>query len=122
MYNMIEYTDNYSKITGNLGQYYRDDPNDTITRSELFKYNIKITDKHRVDGNKKYIKITVSLKYLSNFWRTLEMLLINCEANLILTWMDLTWKIVLFLLQVEKQMLNKRYKTLCSCCNLVSSR
>ena len=28
----------------------------------------------------------VPLKYLSNFWRTLEMPLINCEANLILTW------------------------------------
>ena len=28
----------------------------------------------------------VPLKYLSNFWRTLEMLLINCEVNLILTW------------------------------------
>ena len=28
----------------------------------------------------------VSLKYLSNFWRTLEMPLINCEVNLILTW------------------------------------
>ena len=28
----------------------------------------------------------VPLKYLSNFWRILEMLLINCEVNLILTW------------------------------------
>ena len=28
----------------------------------------------------------VSLKYLSNFWRTLQMSLINCEINLILTW------------------------------------
>ena len=28
----------------------------------------------------------VPLKYLSNFWRTLEMLLINCEVNIILTW------------------------------------
>ena len=28
----------------------------------------------------------VQLKYLSNFWRTLEMSLINCEINLILTW------------------------------------
>ena len=28
----------------------------------------------------------VTLKYLSNFWRTLEMPLINCEVNLILTW------------------------------------
>ena len=28
----------------------------------------------------------VPLKYLSNFWRTLELPLINCEVNLILTW------------------------------------
>ena len=28
----------------------------------------------------------VPLKYLSNFWRTLKMPLINCEVNLILTW------------------------------------
>ena len=28
----------------------------------------------------------VSLKYLSNFWGTLEVLSINCEINLILTW------------------------------------
>ena len=28
----------------------------------------------------------VPIKYLSNFWRTLEMPLINCEVNLILTW------------------------------------
>ena len=32
------------------------------------------------------IEIMVPLKYFSNFWRTLEMPLINCEANLILTW------------------------------------
>ena len=30
----------------------------------------------------------VPLKYLSNFWRTLEMSLINCEINLILTWSE----------------------------------
>ena len=34
----------------------------------------------------KNVKIMVPLKYLSNFWRTLEMLLINCEINLMLTW------------------------------------
>ena len=34
----------------------------------------------------KNVKIRVPLEYLSNFWRTLEMPLINCEINLILTW------------------------------------
>ena len=39
-----------------------------------------------VDDGTKSIEIMVPLKYLSNFWRTLEMSLINCEINLILTW------------------------------------
>ena len=38
------------------------------------------------DDGTKSVKIMVPLKHLSNFWRNLEMLLINCEVNLILTW------------------------------------
>ena len=69
-----------------LWQYYsRDDPNDNRTESESFKYKIKITGKTHVAGNTKVAKIAVPLNYLSNFWGTLEMLLINCEINLILT-------------------------------------
>ena len=45
MYNLIEYSDNYSKTSGGLWQYYNDDPNDNITRSESFKSKIKITEK-----------------------------------------------------------------------------
>ena len=86
MYNLMEYSDNYSKTSGSLWQYYRDDPNDNITRSESFKYKIKITVKTPADGNTKDVEIIVPLKYLSNFWRTLEMPLTNCEVNLILIW------------------------------------
>ena len=43
MYNLIEYSDNYSKTSGSLWQYDRDDPNDNLTESESFKYKIKIT-------------------------------------------------------------------------------
>ena len=86
MYNFIEYGNNYSKTSGSLWQYYRDDPSDTITESESFKYKIKITGKTPAAGNTKDVKIVVPLKYLSNFWRTLEIPLINCEVNLILTW------------------------------------
>ena len=50
------------------------------------KYKIEITGKTPIDGNTRYVKITVSLKYLSKFCRTLEMPLINCEINLIWTW------------------------------------
>ena len=54
--------------------------------SESFKSKVKITGKTPAAVNTKDVEIIVSLKYLSNFWKTLEMLLINCEVNLILTW------------------------------------
>ena len=43
MYNWIEYIDNYSKKSGSLWQYYKDDPNNNIARSESFKSKVKIT-------------------------------------------------------------------------------
>ena len=86
MYNLIEYSDNYSKTSGSLWQYYKDDPKNNITWSESFKSKVKIRGKTPADGNTKDVEIIVLLKYLSNFWRTLEVLLINCEVNLELTW------------------------------------
>ena len=61
-------------------------PNDNIENSESFKSKIKITGKIPNNGNTKDIEIIVPLKYLRNFWRTLEMPLIDFEVNLILTW------------------------------------
>ena len=84
MYNLLEYSDNYSKTCGSLWQYYKDDPNDNLTDS--FKSKVKITGNTPNNGNTKDVEIIVPLKYLSNFWRTLEMPLVNCEVNLILTW------------------------------------
>ena len=86
MYNLIEYSDNYVKTTGSLWQYFRDEPDDDLEDSESFKSKIKITGKTPDDDNEKDVEIMFPLKYLSNFWRTLEMPLINCEVNLILTW------------------------------------
>ena len=87
MYNLIEYSDNYAKTTGSLWQYFRDEPvDDDIEDSKSFKSKTKITGKTPNDDNEKDVEIMVPLKYLSNFWRTLEMPLINCEINLILTW------------------------------------
>ena len=96
MYNLIEYSDNYAKTTGSLWQYCKDIParnannnnivifaEDNITDS--FKFKAKIKGQTGDDGTKD-VEIMVPLKYLSNFWRTLEMPLINCEVNLILTW------------------------------------
>ena len=88
IYNLIEYSDNYSKTSGSLWQYYKDEPNDNIVNSESFKSKIKTTGKTPAAGNTKDVEIIVPLKlyHLSNFWITLEMPLINCEVNLILTW------------------------------------
>ena len=95
MYNLIEYSDNYAKTTVSLWQYCKDIParnanNEIIIFSEdntadSFKFKAKITGQTGNDGTKD-VEIMVPLKYLSNFWRILEMPLINCEVNLILTW------------------------------------
>ena len=53
--------------------------------TDLFNFNTKITGQTNNDGTIN-VEIMVPLKYLSNFWRILEMLLINCEVELILTW------------------------------------
>ena len=84
MYNLIEYSNNYSKTSGSLWQYYKDEPNDNLANSESFKSKVKITGSTPAGGNTKDVKIIVPLKYLSNFWRTLEMPLINCEVSLFL--------------------------------------
>ena len=60
--------------------------NVTITDSESFKVKAKITEITPTAGNAKGFEITVLLKYLSNFWRTLGIQLINYEVNLTLTW------------------------------------
>ena len=86
MYNSIEYSDIYAKTSGSLWQYYRDEPNNNLENSKSFKSKIKITGRTLAGGNEKDVEIMVPLKHLSNFWRTLELFLINCEVSLILTW------------------------------------
>ena len=54
--------------------------------SESFKFIARLTGTILADGNKKDVGIVMPLKHLSNFQRTLEMPLINCEVNLQLTW------------------------------------
>ena len=95
MYNLIEYSNNYAKTLGGLWQYCLDIPaadnNNAIvdfTENNLtdsFNFKVKITGQTG-NGGTKNVEIMVPLKYLSNFWRTLEMPLINCEINLVLTW------------------------------------
>ena len=96
MYNLIEYSDNYSKTTGSLWNDHRDEPfvdiNGAIAdfpadnnNSASFKFKTKIAGRRESDGTKN-VKIRTPLKYFSNFLRTLEMPLTNCKINLILTW------------------------------------
>ena len=75
-YDLIEYSDNYAETSGNLWQYFRDEPNGNLADSESFKSKIKITGKTPNNDSEKDVEIMVPLKYLSNFWRTLEMPLI----------------------------------------------
>ena len=94
MYNLIEYSDNYQDLSATFYQYKRDEPPDdtandlTHNNSTSFKYKIKLLGNSVIDGNigKLNVKVVVPLKYLSNFFRSLEMPLINCKVKLNLTW------------------------------------
>ena len=66
MYNLIEYSYNYSKTSGSVWQYYKDEPSDQIVISKSFESNIKITGKTPDNDSKINVKIMVPLKYLSN--------------------------------------------------------
>ena len=57
MYNLIEYSDNYSKPSGGLWQYSKDDSNENMTQSESIKSKIKITGKTPTAGNTKDVEI-----------------------------------------------------------------
>ena len=95
MYNLIEYSNSYSKTSGSLWQYYRDKPaltdadalDDFPGNSASFKFKQKIIGSTG-NNDTKAVQMMVPLKYLSNIWRILEMPLINCEINLILTWSE----------------------------------
>ena len=70
--NLIEYSHNYSKTSGSLRQYIRDEPFDQIGNSKLFEPKIKITGNTPNNENKRNVEITVPLKHLSNFWELLK--------------------------------------------------
>ena len=84
MYNLIEYSNNYSKTSRTLWQYHKDEPNYNIQNSKSFQFKVKITGKTPNVNSKKNVEIAAPLIYSSNFWRALEMPLINCEIKLIL--------------------------------------
>ena len=117
MYNLIEYSDNYSDTSGSLWQFKRDESpvtnagnpdNNSVDNSTSFKYkSSSIGESTTVDGNRvfKNVKIAVPLKYLSNFWISLEMPFINCKIHFEFNWSrdcvmstiaDTTFKITLY--------------------------
>ena len=91
MYNLIEYSDTCLQISGSLWQNYRDEPaldnNGSIVdfpadnNNSTSKFKRSIARK-KGNGSTKDVEIMVPLKYLHNFWRSLEMPLINCKISL----------------------------------------
>ena len=80
-------------ISGNLWQFKRDEvPTDNadlaVDDSQSFKYKIALVGKTAVAVNNKNSSVKNTLKYLSNFWKSLEMLLINCKIHLELNWIE----------------------------------
>ena len=94
MYNLIEYSDNYSDTSGSLWPFKRGqidgNVNLTANNSSSFQYRPNLVGNTKADGannrKKDGVKIAAPLKYLSNFWRSLEMRLSNCKVVLSLEW------------------------------------
>ena len=76
MYNLLEYSNHYSKASASLWQYCRDEPNGNIRDSNSFIFKSRLTNNTNKNGVAN-VEIVVPLKYLSKFRRTLEMQLIN---------------------------------------------
>ena len=107
MYNLLEYSKIYRKTIGSLYDYYRDELSDdtddnnfdniNVVNSNTFKYKNKITSNafnvnagvqgYDVNENgTQEVELAIPLKYLGNFWRALNIPLINCEVSLELKW------------------------------------
>ena len=98
MYNLIEYSSNYSKTTGSLWFYSKDEGTnfnniEKIYNFKSFKYNAKLLGNavaqlapNQANRILRNAAIAVLLKYLSNIWRLFEMPLITCKVELKLKW------------------------------------
>ena len=97
MYNLLEHSKNYKKTSGRLWNYYRDEPSSSvgankithsILNSKSFDYKANFMENCVTHNNltKNDVKFVVPLKHLSNFWRSLNIPLINRDVELILTW------------------------------------
>ena len=103
IYNLLEYSDNYSMTLGSLWNYNRDEVNDSAnenndantysinnnktTTNKSFEYKTKLMGITQNNNDRLNAKVFVPLKYLSYFWRSLEFSLISFEIELHMTWL-----------------------------------
>ena len=100
MYNLLEYSDNYSLTSGSMCNYHRDEVSDDgnennaadsyriinnkTTTSRSFEYKTKIIRSTSNNNSRLNVEVVVLLKYLSSFWRSLDFP--NCKIGLDLSW------------------------------------
>ena len=93
IYNLIEYSDNYSDSSGSLWGFKADGIANKVNvtnddNAPSFKYKSSLITNTEENVTTIGIKIAVPLKYLSNFWRSLQMPLINYKVELSLKWIE----------------------------------
>ena len=85
MYDLIEYSDDYSDSSGSLEVFKEISNNANVINDDnapSLKYKANLIPSTNADETKKGVKIAVPLKYFSNFWRSLEMPLIKFKVEL----------------------------------------
>ena len=123
MYNLIEYSDNYSDTSGSLWQFKRDeieeDANLTVVANHIPNNSSSYKYKSSFISNRNGGKTAVPLEYLSKFWRLLEIPLINCRVELSLTWNQ---NCILTSLAGNSTFTITDAKLSCSCCYFINRR
>ena len=145
---MIEYSSNYSETTGRLWFYSKDEAtafNADIANTDYFKsfkYKAKLLRNtvakllentgvqpapNQTNTMFKYATVAVLLKYLRNFWKLFEMLLINCKVELTLMWTKYRVLLAAGAVNANDKSNNicfycKRHKIICAWCNFIRKR
>ena len=87
MYNLLEYSKNYRKTTGSLWNYYRDELSNPLSfYSESLKHKTNIGKTPENNDSLTDVKVVIPIKHLSNFWRALNIPLINFKIEMTLNW------------------------------------
>ena len=102
MHSLLEYSDNFFMTSESLWNFYRDEINDSTnennhannyriinkktTTSKSFDHKTELIGSTPDNNSRLNAEAVVLLKYLNNFWRSLDLPLIICEIELELTW------------------------------------